>query len=374
MTTYLWTAKYEDGVPASLEIPHIPLCQILSDAAATYPNKIALNMTLRYLPLGLKIRSTMTYSALAAASDRFAAGLAQLGVKKGDRVSVMLPNLPQGVVAFFGILKAGAIVVNTNPTYTPRELQHQLHDSGAETIILLSGLYERLKQIQDQTAVKRVIITDIPDTLGWPFNKLVAKQVRASGLMKELPTGANIHRYGELVQSTAPIPHVPTTGDDVVLFQYTGGTTGLAKAAMLTNRNLVANVNQVIAWFCKVRPGEEKVLAAIPFFHVYGMTVAMLFALKSGAEMVIMPDPRNIGMVLEIIQNEQITIYPGVPAMYVAINNHPKAKEYNLRSIRACLSGAAALPVEVATQFEELTGGKLVEGFGMTECSPVVCA
>jgi len=352
----------------------MPLRQVLSDAAAQYSNKVALNLTLRYLPLGLKIRSTMTYSALEAASDRFAAGLAQLGVKKGDRVSVMLPNLPQSVVAFFGILKAGAIVVNTNPTYTPRELQHQLHDSGAETIILLSGLYERLQQIQDQTAIKRVIITDVPDSLRWPFNKIVAKQVRKSGLMKTLPTGAAVHRYGDLLKSNAPVPQVTTAADDVVLFQYTGGTTGLAKAAMLTNRNLVSNVNQVIAWFAKVRPGEEKVLAAIPFFHVYGMTVAMLFALQSGAEMVIMPDPRNIGMVLEIIQNEQITIYPGVPAMYVAINNHPKAKEYNLRSIRACLSGAAALPVEVATQFEELTGGKLVEGFGMTECSPVVCA
>jgi len=371
---YPWTANYEAGVPSSLEIPDIPLHQLLTDAAATYPDKVALNMTLRYLPLGLKIRSTMTYRQLEASSDRFAAGLAELGIQKGDRISVMLPNLPQSVVAFFGILKVGAIVVNTNPTYTPRELQHQLHDSGAETIILLSGLYERLQQIQDQTQIKRVIITDVPDSLGWPFNKLVAKQVRASGLMKAMPTGAGIHHYSNLVNSNAPVPQMPTTADDVVLFQYTGGTTGLAKAAMLTNRNLVSNVDQVRSWFSTVRAGEEKVLAAIPFFHVYGMTVAMLFALKNGAEMVIMPDPRNIAMVLELIQNEQITIYPGVPAMYVAINNHPKAAQYNLRSIRACLSGAAALPIEVANQFEKMTGGKLVEGFGMTECSPVVCA
>ena len=197
MATYPWIAHYEEGVPPSLTIPDLPLRQILREATARYPNKVALNMTLRYLPLGLKIRSTMTYRDLDAASDRFAAGLAALGVNPGDRVSVMLPNLPQSVVVFFGILKAGAIVVNTNPTYTPRELQHQLHDSGAETIILLSGLYERLQQIRDQTAIKRVIITDVPETLGWPFNKIVAKQVRKSGLMKTLPTGAAVHRYGD---------------------------------------------------------------------------------------------------------------------------------------------------------------------------------
>ena len=374
MSTLPWTAYYEEGVPATLEIPEIPLRALLADAAQQYPNKTALNMTLRYLPLGLKIRSTMTYRELDAASDRFAAGLAQLGVQKGDRVSVMLPNLPQGVVAFFGILKAGAIVVNTNPTYTPRELQHQLHDSGAETIILLSGLYDRLQQIREQTAVKHVIVADISDTIAWPFSQLVARQTRQSGMMKALPAAPDIHYYRDLVQSNAPVPQVDATPDDVVLFQYTGGTTGLAKAAMLTNRNLVSNVKQVGAWFTKAVPGQEKLLAAIPFFHVYGMTVGMLFAVEKGSEMILMPDPRNIDMVLEIIQREQITVYPGVPAMSVALNNHPKASDYDLRSIRACLSGASALPVEVANQFEEMTGGKLVEGYGMTECSPVVCA
>ncbi len=374
MSPYPWIAHYEEGVPAQLTIPDVPLHQLLTDATAQYPNKVALNMTLKYLPLGLKIRSTMSYRQVDAASDRFAAGLAALGVKVGDRVSVMLPNLPQSVVVFFGILKAGAVVVNTNPTYTPRELQHQLHDSGAETIVLLSGLYDRLRQIREKTDIKRVIITDIPDTLSWPFAGIVKKQVRTSGLLADLPSGADIHRYHDLLRSSAPTPQIKTDPNDVVLFQYTGGTTGLAKAAMLTNRNLVSNAHQVIAWFVTIRPGQEKVLAAIPFFHVYGMTVAMLFALKCGAEMVIMPDPRNIEMVLEVIQREQITIYPGVPAMYVAINNHSKAQQYDLHSIRACLSGASALPVEVANQFEALTGGKLVEGFGMTECSPVVSA
>lgn len=374
MSTYPWTAHYEEGMPATVAIPSTPLSQILSDAARKYANKTAVHLLLKYLPLGLAIRSKMSYQQVDEASDRFAAGLQKLGVGKGDRVAIMLPNLPQSVVAFFGILKLGAIVVNTNPIYTPRELEHQLHDSGAETIILLSGFVERLQQIRAKTTVKHVIVTDIPDTLRWPFKGLVEKQVRASGMMKATPTTPDFHRYMDLVNSTGSITQVTAQPDDVALFQYTGGTTGLAKAAMLTNRNLVSNVTQVNAWFAKAQHGREKVLAAIPFFHVYGMTVAMLYALVSGAEMIIVPDPRNTEHVLQIIDREKVSIYPGIPAMYVGINNHPKVKQYNLRSIKACLSGAAALPVEVANQFEAITGGRLVEGFGMTECSPVVCA
>lgn len=372
MSTYPWTAHYEEGVPATVDIPAVPLRQLLADAAARYPEQTALNLTLRYLPFGLKIQSKLRYRQLAAASNRFAAGLVALGIQPGDRVAVMLPNLPQSVIAFFGILKAGAIVVNTNPTYTPRELEHQLHDSGAETIIMLSGLYERLAEIRPRTAIKRVIITDIADAVQWPFSWLVAWQMRQRGMMSALAPAPDRYHFRDLVNSAAPVPTVESTPDDVVLFQYTGGTTGKPKAAMLTNSNLVSNVKQVGAWFTKAESGKEKVLAAIPFFHVYGMTVAMLFAIDQGAEMVIMPDPRDIEMVMKIIEREQVTIYPGVPAMYIAINNHPQVQQYNLRSIKSCFSGASSLPVQVANKFEELTGGRLAEGYGLTECSPVV--
>lgn len=373
MPTYPWTAHYEEGVPAELTIPELPLSQIITDAARQYPTKTAVHLLLKYLPLGLAIRAKLSYRQVDQASDRFAAGLQTLGVRKGDRVAIMLPNLPQSVVAFFGILKAGAIVVNTNPIYTPRELEHQLHDSGAETIILLSGFYDRLQQIRQRTAIKHVIVTEITDTLRWPFTQLAAKQLRSSGMMKDLPPAPELHRYVDLVHTTNTRTPVQTAPDDVALFQYTGGTTGVAKAAMLTNRNLVSNVHQVNAWFAKATPGQEKVLAAIPFFHVYGMTVAMLYALVSGAEMIIVPDPRNTEHILQIIQREQVSIYPGIPAMYIGINHHPKVKDYNLRSVKSCFSGASALPVEVTNQFEALTGGRLVEGYGMTECSPVVC-
>ncbi|MEZ4659881.1 MAG: long-chain fatty acid--CoA ligase [Caldilineaceae bacterium] len=348
--------------------------QVLRDAAKKYPNQVALHMCSKYLPLGLAIQSRLSSFELDQASDRFAAGLQKMGLAKGDRVSVMLPNLPQGVIAFFGILKAGGTVVNTNPIYTPRELKHQLQDSGAETIIMISGLYERLQQIRAETAIKNVIITDIPDTLGFPFKQLVAKQVRTSGMMKDIAAGPGIHRFADLLNSSAPLTPVETAPDDAVLFQYTGGTTGLAKAAMLTNANLVSNVAQMSAWFARAEPGKEVMLASIPFFHVYGMTVAMLYGLEAGARLVIVPDPRNTTHILDIIQKEKVTLYPGIPTMYVAIINHPKVKEYDLRSVKACLSGGAALPVEVAQQFERITGGRLVEGFGMTECSPVACA
>ncbi|MCB0210558.1 MAG: long-chain fatty acid--CoA ligase [Anaerolineae bacterium] len=369
-----WVENYEPGVSAMLDLPQIALAQILRNAAQTFEAKVAVRMVLKYLPLGLSIQSSLTFRELDQASDRFAAGLCQLGVQKGDRVALMLPNLPQSAVAYFGILKAGGIVVNTNPTYTPRELQHQLHDSGAETIILLSGLYDRLVHIRAGTSIKNVILTDIPDTLKWPFKGLVAKQVRAGGMMKAIAPAPDIYRYDALLKTTTPPPQFESAPDDVVLFQYSGGTTGLARAAMLTNANLVSNVLQCAAWFHRAETGCEKMLCAIPFFHVYGMTVGMLYSLYSGAEQLVVPDPRNTDLVLEIIQRERITLYPAVPALYVALNHHPKVQDFDLSSIKFCMSAGAALPVEVAQVFERLTGGRLVEGYGMTECSPLACA
>jgi len=370
-----WFAYYEPNVPQTIDLPAIPLPQLLRNSAQSYPNKIAVRMVLKYLPLGLTIQSKLTYRELDELTDRFAAALQQLGVRQGDRVSIMLPNIPQQVIAYFGIAKAGAVVVNTNPTYTPRELQHQLADSGATVIVMLSGLYERLAQIRDRTEIQQVIIADVPDTLKWPFTSLVAKQVRASGLMKTLEPAADLHAFDTVIQNAPNQAQDVQVGlDDVVLFQYSGGTTGTPKAAMLTNRNLVANTMQMRSWFTTVEEGNERILGALPFFHVYGMTVTMLFAVATGSEMVLVPDPRNTNHVLDVIQNQKISLYPGVPGMYIGLINHPKVKEYDLRSIKACLSGGAALPVEVAEQFKAITGGNLVEGFGMTELSPVATA
>ena len=374
-TEHPWTANYEKGVPSNVEIPDIPLQQTLHESATKFPNNIAVRMVLKYLPLGLVIQSKLTYGELDKLSNRFAHGLIAQGVKPGDRVALMLPNLPQTMIAFYGALKAGATIVNTNPTYTSRELQHQLADSGAETIVIMSGLYERLAQIRDKVAIKTVIITDVPDSLSWPFSSLVEKQVRSSGAMADVPDAPDIHHFYEFIKSEpSSNPNVKVNTDDVVLFQYTGGTTGVPKAAMLTHRNLMANLMQMDVWFTKVEYGKERVLFALPAFHVYGMTVAMLFGVQIGGELIIVPDPRDTSHILDVVQNEKISLYPAVPAMYIGIINHPKVQEYNLRSVKACLSGGAALPVEVAQKFEEITGGLLVEAFGMTESSPVTHA
>jgi len=370
-----WFAHYDEGVPQEIDIPDIPLYRILDDAAKKYPKNIATRMVLKYLPLGLAIQSKLTYRELNETANRFANALISLGVQHGDRVAVMLPNTPQTVIAFFGTLKAGATVVNTNPIYTARELEHQLKDSGAETIVIMSGLYDTLAKIKDETNVKNVIVTDVSDSLSWPFKSMVEKTLRKAGQMKDVPEGSGIYHFYDLLKGqSATAPKIQPNPEDIALFQYTGGTTGVPKAAMLTQHNLVANSAQLVAWFPTLDFGKERTLFALPSFHVYGMTVGMLFTIYAGCELVIIPDPRNTTHVLDVIEHEKITLYPGVPAMYIGIINHPKVQDYNLRSIKACLSGGAALPVEVAMKFEEITGGKLVEGFGMTESSPVTHA
>jgi long-chain acyl-CoA synthetase len=367
-----WEKYYEPGVPRNVEIPDVPLYEILQNAARLYANHVALRFVLRYLPLKLRLGSTLTYAQYNEASDRFAAALYKLGIRQNDRVAIMLPNIPQQPLAYYGILKVGAIVVNTNPTYTPRELQHQLHDSGAETIITLTGLYTRLQESRNDTKITRVILTDIIDSLPIHWRLLAASKVRASGLMADVPAAPDVHNFYQILRSNAPkAPTPPYAPDNVALFQYTGGTTGIPKAAMLTHRNLMANVKQIHAWFADIVLGKEKILGTLPNFHVYGMTCGLLCAPELGAELIMSPDPRNTDLVLEMIDHEQVTIYPGVPAMYSAILNHPKLKQYELHSIDECVSGGAPLHAEVSRSFEKITGGYLVEGYGLSECSPV---
>lgn len=370
-----WLSSYETGVPEQINYSGQLLHQTLDNAAQKYPNNIAVRFLLKYLPLGIAIQSKLTYSELKDATDRFATALRNLGVQQGDRMAIMMPNTPQQVVAFYGALKAGVVIVNTNPTYTPRELEHQLRDSGANTIVILSGLTQRLNQVAADVRPKNVIIADVPDSLGFPFNRLAEKAVRASGAMIDVADAPGIYRFNTLIKTSPPQPPRLSVGpDDTVLFQYTGGTTGVPKAAMLTHKNLVSNVLQMEAWLTNIEYGKEKTLAALPAFHVYGMTVAMLLTIYAGGELIAIPDPRQTQHILEVIHREKVSLYPGIPTMYTAIVNHPKVQEYNLRSVKACLSGGMALPVQVQQKFEEITGGKLVEGYGLTETSPVAHA
>jgi len=373
---FRWLAHYDDGVQPTVEIPDKTVHQLLVDSVALYPTQTAVRMVLRYLPLGLKVQARLSYAELNHLSDRFAAALVGMGVGKGSRVAIMLPNIPQQVIAFFGVLKAGAIVVNTNPTYPAHELEPLMRSAGVETIVTLSGLYDRVREIQPKTAIKNIILTDIADHIGWIFRNSVAKQARVGGMMKAIAPQPDVYFMKNLLATaiaTAKIPSVtgnPAT--DTAVFQFTGGTTGVPKAAELTHRNLVANAIQTSAWVPSLVPGQEKLLLALPAFHVYGMSVGMLLCLKIGGELLQVPDPRNTLQILEIIAHEKVTLYPGVPTMYIAIINHPRVADYDLHSIRVCLSGGSALPVEVAQKFEAVTGGKLIEGYGLSESSPLI--
>jgi long-chain acyl-CoA synthetase len=355
-----WFQHYDQNVPHDLHYPQAPISGLLEGAAKRFPDRMALEF------LGF----SMTYAQLWEAAQKFATALQQLGVQKGDRVAVMLPNSPQFVIAFYGATLIGAVVVNTSPLYVARELEHQLRDSGSETLILLNMFYPRYREIAGNVPVKRVIVTGIEDYLPFPKNVLYPIKARREKTWVNIKPEQHIFFFKHLLQKYPAQPgNARVLPDDLALLQYTGGTTGTPKAAMLSHRNLMANVFQAAAWTNYAKDGQEVMLGVIPFFHVYGMTVAMNLGIKQAASLILMPR-FNTKDVLETIQKHRPTMFPGVPTMYVAINNHKDVKKYDLSSIKACISGAAPLPLEVAHAFEALTKGHLVEGYGLTEASP----
>lgn len=368
-----WFAHYDPWVPTRLTYPDIPLHRFLSASAQQHPDRDAIIFYGRRL----------TYRAMDEAVTRFAAALTDRGLAKGDRVSLFLPNCPQMVIAYYGTLRAGGLAVSTSPLYSTRELTHQLNDSGAETIVVLSKLYPLVREVASQTGLKRIIVTNIkeyfPPLLRLLFTLLKEKRQGHRPIVERRP---GTEWFSEMLTSSSAKPPATTVGpDDPALLQYTGGTTGLAKGAVLTHRNLVANTMQIGAWLVKpvLSPaegengGHEIFLGAIPFFHIYGMTVVMNLCISLGHTMVLLPQFK-VQEVLETIAKYRPTIFPGVPTMYVAINDYQRVDRYDLRSIKACLSGAAPLPVEVQTRFEALTGARLVEGYGLTEAAPVTHA
>ncbi len=368
-----WLKFYEKTVPQTLEYPEVPLDTLLTQSAQYYADHIATNFVLKYILKGrFTVGGKLTYREFDELVNRFATALYQIGVRKGDRIGLMLPNSPHFLITFFAAMRLGAIIVNINPTYTSRELKHQLDDSGAETIVLLNLFWPRLREIQSSTTIKRTIVAHIFDTLPFPSNLLVKLSQRKEKDWVTVKPEHDIFFFGHLLEKYSPTPpQITVVPDDVALLQYTGGTTGMPKAAMLTHRNMIANVTQVNAWLTDGQRGREKMMSAIPFFHVYGMTVCMMLGIYLGGELIMVPNPRPIDNVMNIIQKEGATLFPGVPAMYIGIINHPRVQEYNLTSVRACISGSASLPMEVQERFGRLTGGRLVEGYGLTEAAPV---
>jgi len=370
MDEHPWLKQYDKGVPFHIDYPPVPLFYLLEESAKKYPDS----------PCTIFKGAKITYKEMDDLTDSLAAGLAEMGVKKGDRVGLLMYNTPQFVLAFFAILKAGGIVVAINTMYSAREIEHQVNDAGIEVMLVMSNFYNLVKEVQPKSKIKKVIVTNLKETLPPVLSLLftLAKE-KKGGFRAELVPGDSWMK--DLIARHKPEerPKVDITQDDVAIFQYSGGTTGVSKAAIALHRNLVANALEVHSFMPTCIDGKEMLLMAIPLFHVYGMVAGMLFAIRGSAAMVMIPNPRDMKDVLESIQKYKITIYPGVPTMYNAINIHPDvlAKKYDLSTIKACISGSAPLMRETKDRFEALTGGKLVEGYGLSEaptathCNPL---
>ncbi len=365
-----WLAHYDEGVPHHIEYPQKPVYHFLEEAARNYPARACTIFK----------GASISYAEMNRITDRLAAALVELGVKKGDRVGIFMPNTPQFVMAYFAILKAGGVVVATNPLYSPREIEHQLNDAGVEMMFVMTNFYRTIKQVRPKTRLRKLFVTNLKETLPPLLRFLFTlTKEKKGGFRVDLQSGDVWMQ--DLIAAHTPQerPQVDVTPDDVALFQYTGGTTGLSKGAIALHRNLVANALQIRRWMPNALDGQEIVLMAIPLFHVYGMVAGMLFGMATAASMVMVPNPRDLKDVLGNISKYRATIFPGVPTLYNAINNHPdvQAGTYDLTSIKACISGSAPLMRETKEKFEALTGGVVFEGYGLSEaptathCNPI---
>lgn len=356
-----WTRHYDPGVPATLVYPDVPLHALLEDASRSHRGATAT------IFLGAK----RSYESLQRDATFFSAGLRRLGVKKGDRVALMLPNCPQFLIAFFGALRLGAVVVPCNPLYTPREIQQQLADCGAETIVVLSRFYPTVKAARTATALRNVIVTSLKEEMP-PLVRLLfsATKERKDGHRVAWRGDQGTHAFRDLLADAGEPVSAPVGSADLAVLQYTGGTTGTPKGAMLSHRALVANALQCRAWFTNLRDGRDTIVGAMPLFHVYGLTVAMDLAIQSASALLLEPQ-FDLLRVLKDIEKHRPKIFPGAPRIYNAIIGSPLATKYDLKSVEACISGSAPLLEATARRFGELTGGHLVEGYGLTEAAPV---
>ncbi|WP_337019839.1 long-chain-fatty-acid--CoA ligase [Oceanobacillus massiliensis] len=361
-----WHNHYPSEIPPSLHYDKKPLYSYLLESAARYPKKKALHF------MGKEI----SYGELYTLSKKMANYLQSIGVRKGDKVAIMLPNSPQAVISYYGILMAGGIVVQTNPLYTERELEYQLNDSESTVIICLDILLPRVSKVKLNTSLQHLIVTGIKDHLPFPKNLIYPFiQKKEYNMVIKVEASNDTHVWQQLMEKSSEdyLEVVINPEEDLALLQYTGGTTGHPKGVMLTHFNLTANVQMCESWLYKTNERQGVVLGLLPFFHVYGMTTVMNFSIKQGSKMILMPKFNTLD-VLKAIEKQKPTLFPGAPTIYVGLLNHPDIKKYDLSSIEACLSGSAPLPLEVQEQFEEITGGKLVEGYGLTESSPVTHA
>jgi len=364
--TKLWYKYWPENVPKTIEIPDdISVDDMLKEQATKNPQFPALAFH------GKK----WTYGWLNDAVNRFAKGLQNLGLKKGDRVCVNLPNIPQYVVAFFGVMRAGGVVSPIVPLQKSAEIQHQVTDSGAKMLIIMDAFYgeevAKLNEANKIPNIEKVILTGAGEYLP-PIIRILGNLLGKIPRMKKWPVGEKFVKFQDLLKSDPTPQEVKfNTKKDLAVLMYTGGTTGLPKGAMLSQYNIVANCYQCASWMPGVKSGEEATVCALPLSHIFGLTTMMSLAVKVGAKMILITNPREIPEVMANLAKEKGTLFAGVNSLFNKINNDPKVKSFNLKSVKYALSGAGPLAQEVQEKFESLTGAKIVEGYGLTETSPV---
>lgn len=363
-TTYAWLKSYSDHVSWDMNITAHPVFHLLEETAQKYGEKPGFNF----------LGKATSWAQLNDHANKFAKGLQEiLGVKKGQRVGLFLPNCPYFLIAYYGVLKAGATVVNFNPLYVERELEHQIEDAEVDIMVTVdvAMLFEKMETMLASTRLSRVIVAKFEHLLPFPKNYLYSL-LKAKDIAK-IPPREDVIWYHNLIQNDGLFSHPDIKPeDDIAVIQYTGGTTGVPKGAMLSHENVYANVIQVENWFYQIRTGEDKMVGVLPFFHVFAMTAVMNISVRFAMEICALPR-FELNQTLKLISKTKATFFPAVPAIYTAINNHPKIDKYDLSSVKYCISGGAPLPVTVKEKFEELTGCVLVEGYGLTESAPVAC-
>ncbi|GAB4276711.1 MAG: hypothetical protein Kow0080_27140 [Candidatus Promineifilaceae bacterium] len=360
-----WLANYEADVPPTIDVPRLPLTRLLDRAYRRFPNRTAIRF----------MGTRLSYRNLSAQAARFANGLLALGIGKGDRVILLLPNVPQMVIAYYGTLRIGAVAVMANPLASSNEIVRQAQSAQAVALVTLTKFQETAAAARAQSNIRHIIFAHVADYMVLPKRlAFLAFRARREGHQLAQRPGNGDFVWRQWLRQHSPIPpEIPVMPQDTAVIQFTSGTTGQPKGIVLTHRNLVANTMQVGSWLTKAQDGKEVMLCVTPFSHVYGMTAAMNTAVSKAAAMILLPT-FDVAEVLQTIRKYRPTLFPGVPTMYVAITNFPNVRKYNVQSIKACISGAAPLPIEVKEAFEKLTKGKLVEGYGLSEASPVTHA
>jgi long-chain acyl-CoA synthetase len=359
--TFPWVRNYDPGVPVEVGPVTTSLPWLLLQAAGKSPQAPALAF----------FGKTLTYAQLAEQAARLAQAFKDLGLAPGERLGILLPNCPQLAVAYHAALRLGAIVVLLNPLLSPKELAHQLNDSGTRWLVVLDHFLPKVAELPNRLDLARLIITGLPDYLSWPRSRLYPLKARRQGLVSGFKPGPGRFAWRGLLQYQPLDPAAPLPGpQDIAVLQYTGGTTGTPKAAVLTHASLLANVAQINAWLPRLRYGQERVVGLLPFSHSFGLTVCLNWPLSQGALIIVLPRFEIKGF-LKALKKHRPTMLPGVPTLFVALTNHPKLPKYDLSSLWACISGSAPLPLEVRDKFEGLTGCRILEGYGLTEASPV---